>query len=942
MQQFFGRLLRVRPGEWEPVLLLQLQIFLIIAVLLVTKPVGNALYVSRFGPDALPYAYILTAIAAAIISTAYSQAVKYWSILRVNLWSLGICMAVLLLCVGVIPMRNTGDFVAITLYLWVALFGVLAASQFWTLASMVFDIRQSKRLFGPIGAGAIAGGITGGYMASLLAEVVGTRVLLILAAGMLVPVLLISIYVWRNYIVRVSGRRRVKVERDEPLPERPHRLILRSRHLILLCGIIALSVITAKLVDYQFSALASARYADSARLTAFFGFWYSTFNVIGLLIQLLLTQRVLQRLGVSGALLFLPAGLGLGALIMLFLPTLGTATFSRCVDGSLKQSLHRAGVEMLYLPVPVRIKNRIKTYIDVLIDSAAGGIGGLLLIVLIDYLGAEPRGISILVLLLTTGWLTCVLAVKEEYLEAFRDQLAHLKPKKTRSRATTRHQEVMTGFLRVLEDDSEDADTGKLLYVLERTESIREDRFLKPTERLLFHKDPSIRARALHNLSIRGKNDIMELVIFMLEDESLLVKKAALEYLINRHMQAAEAVIKRQLNHEDPDVAGLTLLNLMTESNGNQTLRRRWELDRVFAQRVQALESLPSDVAYKWRLHLLVAAGRSGSSLGNKLIARELRSEDEEVARVAIISAGETLAERWVLPLLDYLSEAKYRKHAATALTQYGPKLLRILPRYLREGVVDLEDLRRLPPVLEGIHSEQTVTLLFSIMERHYPADLELRLECLRALNAIRRDFPRLAMPRKKVLRFIRKESRRYRLVLDTLSHQLAIVKLLGPDSTQGRGALVEQLQRRREGNLERLFRLLGLLYAPADIFSIYLGLRTASPEERVSALEFLDTLLDNAMKQTIMPLVEYEARSQRSAVNPKGLSLEQLYEAQHRHFTVILKGTDQRLKAAVLYLLIHQPDERLELYLHIAAKSPNQKVKRLARKALGMLITDY
>ena len=41
------------------------------------------------------------------------------------------------------------------------LLGVLLISQFWTLANLVYDPRQAKRLFGFIGGGAPLGGIAG-------------------------------------------------------------------------------------------------------------------------------------------------------------------------------------------------------------------------------------------------------------------------------------------------------------------------------------------------------------------------------------------------------------------------------------------------------------------------------------------------------------------------------------------------------------------------------------------------------------------------------------------------------------------------------------------------------------------------------------------------------------------------------------------------------------
>jgi AAA family ATP:ADP antiporter len=48
-------------------------------------------------------------------------------------------------------------------YIEVALFGLITTSQFWLQANLVFSSLEAKRLFGFIGAGAIAGGISGGY-----------------------------------------------------------------------------------------------------------------------------------------------------------------------------------------------------------------------------------------------------------------------------------------------------------------------------------------------------------------------------------------------------------------------------------------------------------------------------------------------------------------------------------------------------------------------------------------------------------------------------------------------------------------------------------------------------------------------------------------------------------------------------------------------------------
>ena len=938
LQRFIGKLFRIRPGEGRIVLLLQVQVFLIIAVLLIAKPAGNAIFLARFGSDALPYMFILTAVVAAIISTAYSAALRYFSILQVNLASLGVCLGLLGLFAFLLPLPGSRDVVAVGLYLWVALFGVLAASQFWLMANMVFDVRQAKRLFGPIGAGAIAGGIAGGYAATLIVTVLGVQGLLFVASAALLPVMAISVFVWRRYIIRKDSKLSRR-KRTSQLRESPHKLILQSRHLLLLCGIIATSVITAKLVDYQFSALASLRFADEDRLTAFFGFWFSTFNVIGLLIQLVLTQRIVQRIGVSGALVFLPAGLALGAVGMFVYPGLNAAIFSRLTDGSLKQSLHRAGVEMLFLPVSDEVKSRIKTYIDVLIDSVAGGLGGLLLLLLADGLGVSVAGMSVAVLVFAVGWLVCVLLVRDEYLEAFRTQLRHLRPQGKPRHLRSRHKEVLRGFMRVLEDAKLHLDDKQLLYVLERTEDLTSRKFHQPIVDLLDHGTASVRARALRSLSLRRVPDLLSRVIPLLVDEDPRVRSAALEYCIAHHMDETEPLIREQLKDPDPEVSGTALVQLLTQTRSNPELRDYYDLEYHFNYRVSELRYLRDEADLAWRHKLLRAAGRSGTDLGKQFIDTQLEHPDPQVVRAAIVAAGESLDERWLLRLIDFLSEAPFRPNARAALVQYELGLVNLLPGYLRRGVIDIADIRRLPRVLELIPAQQTVSLLFALIETHEPSDLELRLEVLKALNAMRRDYPDLDMPTKRVFRQILAEAKTYQRTIDNLVAQIGQRVLGSEPLREARQGLLNLLKQRQEGNLDRLFRLLGLRYQPADIIPIYRGLHAATPAERISALEFLDTLLENDLKRLIIPGVEQGIRLETAAEVALFKSPQELRDAQFVNFKRILRGRDIRLKLSVLYVIGFTGEERYMPVLRNYLEAGDKRVRDMTAQAFDRIL---
>src|SRR5439155_12246245 len=54
----------------------------------------------------------------------------------------------------------------------------------------------------------------------------------------------------------------------------------------------------------------------------------------------------------------------------------------------------------------------------------------------------------------------------------------------------------------------------------------------------------------------------------------------------------------------------------------------------------------------------------------------------------------------------------------------------------------------------------------------------------------------------------------------------------------------------------ERIFRLVGLIYSPHDIYSVYYNYRI-KPAPRPAAIEFLDNILDAPLKETVVPLLE-------------------------------------------------------------------------------------
>ncbi len=328
---------------------MQFYIFLIISTLLIVKPTVNGLFLARFGVEQLPFAFIMVAIVAAIVSFAYSRLLTRISLYKLNISTLIISVISLVVFGFFLNFNFFESAVLYIFYIWVAIFALLATSQFWVLANMVFNPREAKRLFGFVGSGAIAGGIFGGYLTTLLAENLGSENLPFVCAVILTVCIPITRSVWKNHVLDVIPKfeRRRTIVRDSV---RPWQLIARSRHLTYIAVIVGLSVMVAKLVDYQFSGIASRLIPDADELTAFFGFWFSTFNVISLFIQLFLTRRMVGTFGVGTSLFFLPVMILSAAVILLIFPgLLMAAIFLKMADGGLKQSINKASMEPKHL-----------------------------------------------------------------------------------------------------------------------------------------------------------------------------------------------------------------------------------------------------------------------------------------------------------------------------------------------------------------------------------------------------------------------------------------------------------------------------------------------------------------------------------------------------------------------------------------------------------------
>lgn len=924
----------IREGEYRVSFLMTGYIFIIIAVLLIIKPTVNALFLSKLGVEQLPIAFLLVAFTAVLSSFAYSKALAKFllrEIIEVTLLS----SIILLIGLGVLFKFNLlNGWTLYFFYVWVAIYAVLSASQFWVLANMVFNVREAKRLFGFIGSGAILGGIFGGYLTSVLAPFVASEMLLFLAACLLVFCIPLLRMIWKLRVVKLNAFKQKK--RVTTHKERPFALIKKSKHLSYIALIIAVSVVVAKLVDYLFSDFASAAITDPEALTSFFGFWFSTFNLLSLGIQLFFTHRIVGIWGVGFSLILLPLGILLGCLLFLVFPELAIIVLIKAMDGVLKQSVNKSATELLTLPIPFDLKNKTKSFIDVVVDSIATGVAGFVLIFVVRGLELPSVYIIGIIILLVVLWVYFIFQVRKEYFKTFRFNLEVVTEKTNKAtKAVVKKASTVQGMRSVFKNGTEE----QILFMLQKLMEINDKRFLDDVQSLLQHPSSKVKTAAIQNLYYLNTKAMVSNVSELLNTEDNNLTLATLEYILLYADKNSTLVYDTYLDHAKIRIANAALYCLAREARDNHTLKVTYDLSGRIQTRIDA--SVNKQYSESELRLLLLVIGFSNIHKFYPFITQYFKSKEEMMVRSAIESAGISMSEIFVSDLISFLPQKVYRDATITALRNYGDKMMSELAMVVKKRMHTLEVCRFIPMAMKSFNSQIAVTALFQLLN---DTDLSIRLEVIRALSDLRKNRSELKFDKYKVVDLIFDECKLYHMTVSAMHSQIIISyrnrkkshKEISLEERDARTSLLELLERRLDAGLERIFRLLGLKYTQKDIEMVYEGLLNDQQEARTNAIEFLDNLLTGNLKRTLLPIIEESALDISSE--------EIMQKIMHKIptelecFQILLKGNDLKLKLAVLYLIQQQKDKKYISIVENYVESNDLKLRTFAKEALQAL----
>ena len=840
----------IRDGEESISLMMQLYIFLIICALLIVKPTVNALFLYQLGAENLSVAFIIIAVTAVVVSFLYNKSLEKFPLRYIIRSTLGLFSLGFIIMGFIVAFNWVTPFFAYLFYTMAAMFALLATSQFWVMANVVFNVREAKRLFGFIGAGGIAGGIIGGYLTSVLVGFLGNGVLMMIAGLLIALSTIVFQRIWKTRVQTLSKFKRK--ERATVSSESSIKLIYQSKHLTYLAAVIGLGVLVAKLVDYQFSYIAAAQITDPKELASFFGFWFSTFNIVSLLIQLFLTNKILENTDISVSLIALPAGIVLLCVGLLFFPELWIVIIIKGLDGSLKQSLHKSAVELLSLPIPPHIKNKTKTFIDVVVDSLATGIAGFLLIFVIKGLELSDTYITGITISVVLIWIFVAFKVRDAYLGTFKESIMireNLGGSKKSSARIRKNMKI------IFESGSE----KDILEMLKRLPEVAHKSIKIDVLNLLDHPSNKVKAGVIEILTYITKEPQIKVQDFIyLKDDDLIV--TTMRYLLSQDKLSYQ-FFEKYLNYDNEFISTAALLCLARESEDNPTLASKYNLHLRIQLFIDELENRESDLRISEIARVIEALGYIKRTRFHSIIERYLTHPNPIRKNAALLAAGETAWEKFLPILYKELDDMAYRESSIKAISSFGNAIIPMLYKRYLDKNLSLQQRSQIPIIVSKIHSEKAFRSLFKMSQR---GNFKIRTKAAELLYNWRKEGIDYSINQRTLHIIIYSECKLYRTLLGCYFSMRIVERsklkpekvITLPEKTE-RSHLIQQIKTCLELSLKRVFNLLALYYNPDDVFVAYKGLQSETKESQLQAMEYLDGLLGKNLKTQLLPLLD-------------------------------------------------------------------------------------
>ncbi|MDH3433113.1 MAG: MFS transporter, partial [Gammaproteobacteria bacterium] len=260
-------------------------------------------------------------------------------------------------------------FVDKAFYLWISLFSLFHISVFWSLMADLYSKTQALRLFAIIASGASVGTIAGSAATLVLANIIGTMNLMLIAALILVAIVPIIGWLYGLKSRRLQPDEAGIVNDQETIvsgnPFAGFTEFVRNPFLLGIGLFIFLYTTIGSFAYFEIKNLLEDLDRDTrAQIWAGINL---TVNTLTIATAMFATGRIASRLGLAKTLALVPLIVAIGFLAVAVNPMLAVVVISWVVLKAGNYAITRPGREMLYTLVNREDRFKAKPVIDIVV-----------------------------------------------------------------------------------------------------------------------------------------------------------------------------------------------------------------------------------------------------------------------------------------------------------------------------------------------------------------------------------------------------------------------------------------------------------------------------------------------------------------------------------------------------------------------------------------------
>ena len=799
------------------------------------------------------------------------------------------------------------------LFIFLAAFNVfylLNNLEFWGLVSLLYDVRQSKRLFAIVSAWDGPARLAGYAIAFAFASVIGTENLLwISATFMLVSIILFFPLAESKEMRDLAPKHHHHYATHHV--QHIHSAVTGNKLVSNAALVSFLSFCFYLIANFVLYGYIKREFHSDFALARFFAIFLVIIRGFTLIIKPLFINRLLDRMGLRKSLLIAPIFLALFSFVS-FLATGGDNSkpgFYLFMIMAILVDILRSAIQSPVLlatlqPLPSTQRLRGHTIIKGLMDPFAFLTVGILLLLVGSHEGeANLETLSALLIFISALWAYFSFSVDNNYMEAlteaFRKRILHERD------ISISDSNSINFLLNRIEKGSEEEVIAVLNVVA--VQPMNKERFYLKALKNGSHKIRLIALKNIQKDNCRGLISVLHKMLLTETDDQLISQLVRTVSSLDQQTDLTQYV-----NHENQDVANAAMMAWL--SHEDQEMKKTAENHLM-----QLFESGHSGHA----INALQIAGELKNERFSQHIGILMRHQDENIRMHAIHAAGKLADDHSISHLLTTFLQVDKEKAVLEALEIAGEPAIVHIRRVLFEIQISHAKCVNLLGLLGRIGGEEAGHLLRDCLH-HLPAHsatilstlYQLHYSCNGDRGALRKMlFENLAIGAEItfMLQFLQAHRDKYGLLIRALDWELVTIRT-------------------------RCFWLFSFLYDGEKIRKAKAGIEANSKESIANSCELIEITVDKEYSYPFILMYEhtdlyYKCEQLKKWFSQPFISLSFL--ARHILSEKAYSFNDWT-KSCFLYLFSERPDLLKPALIKPFMDSENPMLRETAVKSYG------